>query len=123
MIGACIGVTIFFPFYAYQWAIDGKLHLAPSLTDWIWIGILSLVCSVYAYTVGINLTRKLSVFFIQLTLNLEPVYGIILALIVFREKEVMSWNFYVGTIVILGAVVAYPFVKNKFSAVMPHTGP
>jgi len=123
MIGACLGVAIFFPFYANQWATDGALHLIPTLTDWVWIGILSLVCSVYAYAVAINLTKKLSVFFIQLTLNLEPVYGIVLALLVFGEKEVMSWNFYIGTVVILGAVVAYPFVKNKFSAVLPHTGP
>jgi len=123
MIGACIGVVIFFPFYMDQWATGGKLNLTPTLTDWLWIGILSLVCSVYAYAVAINLTKKLSVFFIQLTLNLEPVYGIILALIVFGEKEVMRWNFYLGTIVILGAVVAYPFVKNKFSAILPRTGP
>ena len=77
----------------------------------------------YAYAVAINLTKKLSVFFIQLTLNLEPVYGIILALLVFREKEVMSWNFYLGTVVILGAVVAYPFVKNRFPSLSARTGP
>src|SRR5688572_27459399 len=123
MIGACLGVTIFLPFYANQWAVDGALQLIPTLTDWLWIGVLSLVCSVYAYAVAINLTRKLSVFFIQLTLNLEPVYGIILALFVFGEKEVMSWNFYLGTVVILGAVLAYPLVKNKLKPVFPHTGP
>lgn len=115
MAGACLGVVIFFPFYMDQWATDGQLHLTPTITDWFWIAILSLVCSVYAYAVAINLTKKLSVFFIQLTLNLEPVYGIILALLIFREKEVMSWNFYLGTFVILGAVVAYPFIKNKFN--------
>ena len=123
MIGACIGVVIFFPLYSKYWSADGNLHLSPTLTDWLWIAILSLVCSVYAYAVAINLTKKLSVFFIQLTLNLEPVYGIILALIVFGEQEVMGWNFYVGTFVILGAVVAYPFVKNRFSPTLPHTGP
>lgn len=123
MIGACAAVAIFFPFYTDQWAIGGTLHLAPTLTDWVWIAILSLVCSVYAYVVAINLTKKLSVFFIQLTLNLEPVYGIILALIVFGEEEVMRWNFYVGTVVILGAVLAYPLVKKRFGTILPHTGP
>lgn len=123
MIGACLGVTLFFPFYKNQWALDGVLHLDPTLMDWFWIAILSLVCSVYAYAVAINLTKKLSVFFIQLTLNLEPVYGIVLALLVFGEKEVMSWNFYLGTIVILGAVVSYPLVKKKLKPVFPHTGP
>lgn len=123
MAGACIGVLLFFPFYADQWADGGQLNLSPTLGDWICIAILALVCSVYAYAVSINLTKKLSVFFIQLTLNLEPVYGIILALLIFKEKEVMSWNFYLGTVVILGAVVAYPFVKNKFKPVVPHMGP
>lgn len=119
MIGACIGVAVFFPFYTSLWAEGGTLQLIPTFMDWIWIAILSLVCSVYAYAVAINLTKKLSVFFIQLTLNLEPVYGIVLALLVFGEKEVMQWNFYVGTIVILGAVIAYPFVKKKFTPTVP----
>lgn len=125
MIGACITVAIFFPIYTTYYAPDGQLHLNPSLGDWMWIAVLALVCTVYAYAVAINLTKKLSVFFIQLTLNLEPVYGIILALIVFGQSEVMSWNFYLGTIVILGAVIAYPFVKDRFTKPkpFPHTGP
>lgn len=125
MIGACATVVIFFPIYTSYFATDGELHLSPSVGDWMWIAVLSLVCTVYAYAVAINLTKKLSVFFIQLTLNLEPVYGIILALIVFGQQEVMSWNFYLGTVVILGAVIAYPFVKDRFAKTkpLPHTGP
>ena len=125
MIGACATVVVFFPFYTSYFAPDGELHLNPSWGDWAWIAVLSLVCTVYAYAVAINLTKKLSVFFIQLTLNLEPVYGIILALIVFGYQEVMSWNFYLGTVVILGAVIAYPFVKDRFTKPkpFPYTGP
>ena len=125
MIGACATVVVFFPIYTSYFAVDGQLNLSPSWGDWAWIAVLSLVCTVYAYAVAINLTKKLSVFFIQLTLNLEPVYGIILALIVFGHQEVMSWNFYLGTVVILGAVIAYPFVKDRFTKPkpFPHTGP
>lgn len=125
MIGACATVVVFFPIYTSYFAVDGQLNLAPSWSDWAWIAVLSLVCTVYAYAVAINLTKKLSVFFIQLTLNLEPVYGIILALIVFGQQEVMNWNFYLGTVVILGAVIAYPFVKDRFTKPkpFPHTGP
>jgi drug/metabolite transporter (DMT)-like permease len=74
---------------------------------------MAWACSVYAYSVAINLTRKLSVFFIQLALNLEPVYGITLALIVFGDKEVMGWKFYAGTIIIISAVAIYPFLKKR----------
>lgn len=125
MIGACASIALFFPVYTSAFAADGKLNLTPSFSDWIWIAVLALVCTVYAYAVAINLTKKLSVFFIQLTLNLEPVYGILLALLVFGEREVMSWNFYLGTVVILAAVLAYPLVKDRFirPKPLPHTGP
>jgi len=74
---------------------------------------MAIVCSVYAYSVMIDLTRKLSVFFLNLALNLEPIYGILLALLIFGEQEVMGWNFYVGTLIILSAVAIYPLLKKS----------
>jgi drug/metabolite transporter (DMT)-like permease len=112
MIGACLGVILFFPFYT-RWLSGGELDLTPALMDWVYIALMAWVCSVYAFTVSINLSKKLSVFFIQLTLNLEPVYGIILALLVFGQQEVMDIHFYIGTLIILSAVIAYPFLKKK----------
>lgn len=111
MTGACMGVILFFPFYAPGGL--SHLQLYPSPLDWIYIALLSWVCSVYAFSVSIDLSKRLSVFFIQLTLNLEPVYGIVLALLVFGQQEVMNINFYAGTLIIIGAVVAYPFLKKK----------
>lgn len=113
MVSACVIIFICFPLYQNTWAENGALNLIPLWSDWFYIAVMAWVCSVYAYSVGINLTKKLSVFFIQLALNLEPVYGILLALIVFGGEEVMGWNFYAGTIVILSAVALYPFLKKK----------
>jgi drug/metabolite transporter (DMT)-like permease len=113
MIGACLGIIIFFPFYKSNFS-DGSLHLIPSLSDWFYLAMLGWVCSVYAYSQTIDLSRKLSVFFIQLALNLEPVYGIALAIMIFGKQEVMGWNFYVGTTVILTAVALYPILKRRF---------
>jgi drug/metabolite transporter (DMT)-like permease len=59
--------------------------------------------------------KRLSVFFMQLTLNLEPVYGIILAVLIFGKTEAMNVQFYLGTIIILSAVVVYPVLKRKFN--------
>jgi len=112
MIGACLGVTLFFPFYTH-WISAGELDLTPALLDWVYIALMAWACSVYAFSVSINLSKRLSVFFIQLTLNLEPVYGIILALLVFGQQEVMDVHFYIGTLIILSAVIAYPFLKKK----------
>jgi drug/metabolite transporter (DMT)-like permease len=112
MIGACVGVILFFPIYT-RWLSGGELDLAPGLLDGVYIALMAWACSVYAFSVSINLSKKLSVFFIQLTLNLEPVYGIILALLVFGQQEVMDIHFYIGTLIILSAVIAYPFLKKK----------
>jgi len=113
MVGACLIILLFMPLYKNTFAAQGELNLVPTLSDWIYIALMAWACSVYAYAAAINLMKKLSVFFIQLALNLEPVYGIILALLVFGRQEVMSINFYLGTLIIVGAVVAYPFLKKK----------
>jgi drug/metabolite transporter (DMT)-like permease len=52
--------------------------------------------------------KRLSVFTINLTINLEPVYGIMLAVLIFGERERMTPEFYLGTAIILISVLAYP---------------
>ncbi len=113
MLGACATVILFFPIYKMYIAEDHQLHLIPATMDWVYIGTMAIACSVYAYSVMINLSKKLSVFFIQLALNLEPVYGILIALFVFGQQEVMGWNFYVGTLIILSAVAIFPLIKSR----------
>jgi drug/metabolite transporter (DMT)-like permease len=111
MIGVFIGTAIFLPFYHLA---GNELHLAPSGMDFLYIAILAGVCSVYAYTVAVELMKRVSVFMIQLTLNLEPVYGIIMAVIIFGQQEKMNINFYIGTLVIMSAVATYPLLKKRF---------
>jgi drug/metabolite transporter (DMT)-like permease len=91
-----------------------ELQLIPTWQDWIYIGLLAGVCSIYAYSVAIELMKKVSVFMIQLTLNLEPLYGIVMAVIIFKQQEKMNLNFYIGTVVILSAVACYPYLKRRF---------
>ncbi|HTE33800.1 MAG TPA: DMT family transporter [Chryseolinea sp.] len=116
MIGIVIGIAVFLPVYQNFWAENHMLHLMPQPMDWIYIGLLAGVCSVYAYSTAVELMKKLSVFLIQLSLNLEPLYGIIMALIIFGEEEKMGGNFYVGTLLILSAVLLYPLLKRKHDA-------
>ncbi|HEY5919250.1 MAG TPA: DMT family transporter [Chryseolinea sp.] len=113
MIGAFVGLAIFFPVYIVTWAPGGVLHLAPAVMDWVYIGLLAGVCSVYAYSTAVELMKKISVFFIQLALNLEPIYGIIMAVIIFGNEEKMGTNFYVGAMIIMSAVVLYPVFKKR----------
>jgi len=111
MIGIVITLLIALPLYSFFSEED--LRLSPSLEDWIYIALLAGVCSVYAYSVAVELMKKVSVFLIQLTLNLEPLYGIVMAVIIFGHEEKMGLNFYIGTIIILAAVASYPLLKRK----------
>lgn len=113
MVGATLCTAIFFPMYMMLWS-DGSLNFNLTSMDWFYIAILALVCTVYAYSEMVSLMKQLSVFVIQLSFNLEPLYGIVLAVIIFGESERMHINFYLGTAVILFAVLSYPFVKKKF---------
>lgn len=115
MLGANLGIVLFFPFYA-QWMTSGEgLQLSASLMDWVYIMILSGVCTVYAYSIGVKLMKKFTPYAVNLTVNLEPVYGIILAFLIFGEKEKMTLGFYTGTSVILMAVLTYPMLKRYFA--------
>lgn len=81
--------------------------------DWLFIFILATACTAYPFVVATRLLNKMSPFTIVLTNNLEPVYGIILAIIIFGDKEKMSWQFYLGALIILGSVLMNAFIKNK----------
>jgi drug/metabolite transporter (DMT)-like permease len=111
MIGVFVGAGIFLPIYS---SFGNGINLTPTYMDLFYIAVLAGVCSVYAYTVAVELMKRVSVFMIQLTLNLEPVYGIVMAVIIFGEKEKMNFNFYIGTLIIMSAVAIYPLLKRKF---------
>ncbi len=72
----------------------------PSQSDWVWLIILALVCTVLANYLMLNALKKISAFTMNVTLNLEPVYGIIIAVILFDEHKQMGKGFYIGIILI-----------------------
>ena len=111
LAAACLSSIILMPFYSYFFTEDG-IHLNITLSDFLWLLVLALVCSVYAFSVEVKLIQRLSAFTINLIVNLEPLYGIILAVLVFGDKEKMNEDFYLGGAIILSAVLAYPFLRN-----------
>lgn len=117
MVGACLGTVLFFPFYLMYFTTNKNLMLIPSVSDWVWIFILAGVCTVYAYSTGVKLMKKFTPFAINLTVNLEPVYGIVLAYLIFGDAEKMTVGFYLGTLIILIAVLTYPYFQNYFSKI------
>lgn len=114
MIGAFLAIGIYILIHNVSAPAGEAYHLAATASDYFYIAVLAGACSVYAYTVAVELMRRISVFMIQLTLNLEPLYGIVMAVIIFQDKEKMDLNFYLGTAIILGAVLLYPVLRKRF---------
>jgi len=112
MIGAFVSTVALLPVFAVVFYSDQSINLSPTTTDWLWILLLAWVCTVYAYSAGVHLLRKFTPFAISLTVNLEPVYGIVLAVLIFGDEEKMTPGFYVGTLIILLAVLVYPLLKR-----------
>ncbi len=87
--------------------------LVISASDMIYIAILGILCTAYAFVATVELLRRLSAFFVSLAINLEPIYAIILARLIFGESEKMQPGFYLGAILIIGSVLAYPALKKR----------
>jgi drug/metabolite transporter (DMT)-like permease len=77
----------------------------PSFNDWMWLLILALVCTVIAFILSLNALKSISAFTANLSYNLEPVYSILLAFILFDEHKFLGRGFYMGIMLILFAVV------------------
>ncbi len=112
MSAATIGLLIFIPIYKSTISGEATFYQLPNARDWGLLVLLSGVCTVYAFSASVELMKRISAFVVNLTINLEPVYGIILALLIYGEKEKMSGGFYYGTLVIIAAVLSYPVVRR-----------
>ena len=104
MGGGFLGLTI------YLFA-NGNLTnqlVLPILSDWIYLLILGIICTAYAFLASTKVMKTLSAFTVVLTINLEPIYGIVLAFLFFGDSEYMSAGFYAGTLLIIMAVFLLP---------------
>ena len=118
MAGACLSISLFFPVYSRYFTQGVGLRLAWHGLDWLWLLLLAGACTVYAFSTSVELMKRLSAFVVNLTINLEPVYGIVLAqaLFVLRVpgfgQEKMSGGFYAGTVLILASVLVHPLLNR-----------
>lgn len=118
--GGLVALTVVMPFYLHQFPTN---YLIPGLNDWMWLLVLSWLCSVIAFQFSAYALKKLSAFTVNLTFNLEPVYGILLAFIVYHENELLSKWFYIGFAMIAAALVIHVLMllaeerKRKLHAV------
>ena len=106
------GGLIFFSFLLLFTNSSTTTFFKLSSEDLIYLFILSSVCTAYAFIASTAIMKFLSPYTVMLTINLEPIYGIILAVLVYKEKETMSPNFYFGALIILLSVVLNSVIKS-----------
>ena len=96
-----------------------ETFLPVDLNNWIYILILSLVCTTLAHILTLQALTKLSAFTANMVINLEPVYGILLAAWILGEHREMSDHFYIGAGLIVFTVLLYPFIANRIQKSSP----
>ncbi len=89
------------------------LFTLPSQRDGLLLLALALGCTLLPFTLGLVAMRHLSAFSTALALNLEPVYAIILAILLLDEQRELAWPFYVGVAIILGVVVLHARIMSR----------
>ena len=109
MIGGVIALSLFL-------ALSGKgtsvPFLFPTWMDFFYLILLGTICTAFAHTIQVDVMQHLSAYTVTLTINLEPVYGIILAYFIFGETERMTTGFYTGTLIILLSVIGFPIMQH-----------
>jgi len=102
LTGGFLALSLLLPFYLQKFPVR---HILPGFSDWLWLLFLSWICSVWAFQLSANALKKIPAFTVNLTYNLEPVYGIILAFVIYHENTKLDKSFYIGLLFILAAVI------------------
>jgi len=100
--GGLLVLTLLMPIYLWLFPAPSLL---PTPSDWGWLLVLSWACTVLAFNLSMSALQKISAFTVNLSYNLEPVYGILLAFLLFREDKYLSGGFYIGFFLILLSIV------------------
>jgi drug/metabolite transporter (DMT)-like permease len=107
--GGVIAISIYFLLFSP----DALPNFQLSASDWIWMLTLAIVCTAFAFVASVKVMEELTPFTVSLSINLEPVYGILLALLIFGESEKMSEGFYIGTSLILCSLFLNVWIKRS----------
>jgi drug/metabolite transporter (DMT)-like permease len=102
MFGGFLILTALLPFYLMYCPSQ---QILPTIPDFLWLLVLSLFCTVLAFNLSVRSLSKISPFTVNLSFNLEPVYGIALAFLFFKEYKEVGLSFYIGIAIIFLTVV------------------
>ena len=106
------GALIITFYLLFQNSFSLEFFQLPS-SDWLYLILLSSICTAYAFIVSVKIMKYLTPYTVMLTINLEPIYAIVLALFIFGDKEKMNPEFYFGAFIVLFVVLLNGIIKNK----------
>ena len=109
MTGAALLTTV----CAFLLSPPGAPVMPATIAEWAWLLVLSLGCTVFAYAASVALLKKISAFSFSLTANLEPVYGMTLAVLMLGSDEIRSATFYLGSAIVIACVVVHPMLARR----------
>ena len=105
------GVFFISVYFLFQQKFTSDFFVLTT-NNWVLILVLASVCTAYAFTASVKVMQKLTPYTVMLTTNLEPVYGIILAYFILGGKEKMSFEFYIGALIIVLTVILNGVIKQ-----------
>lgn len=107
--GGVIAISLYFAFFTHS----GLPNFELSNSDWLYMLILAIICTAFAFVASVKVMEELTPFTVSLAINLEPIYGIALAILIFGDSEEMSSGFYIGTILILSSLFLNVWAKKR----------
>lgn len=106
--GGFLALTIYL-FFAGEFSVD-FFNVTPG--GWAWLSVLSILGTAFPFIASVNLMKKISPYTVTLTVNLETIYGIIIAYILWKKDEAMTPGFYLGTMIILATIFGNGLLKQ-----------
>jgi len=109
LVGA-LGVLTLFLLFADRLALS---DLRLSGADLGWLLILGIVCTAFSFLLSVQLVKKISPYTFVMAVNLEPIYAILLAILIWPESETMSPGFYLGAAIVVAAIFLNAYFQKK----------
>lgn len=109
LAGGVIAISIYFILFKNNTFPNFQM----SISNWFYLIILAVICTAFAFVASVKVMEELTPFTVSLSINLEPVYGIILAFFIFGEEEKMSFGFYLGAVLILSSLFLNVWFKKR----------
>lgn len=112
MLGGFVFLTLLLPFYIAYFDVD--FQIIPQTNDIIYLLLLAVLCTNIAFSLEMEALKNMSAFMSNLIINLEPIYGMIMAVILFQENQMLNTWFYIGSFLIIATVFLHPVLNNNF---------